>query len=500
MSNGRAWTAVFIAVGVGVVVTHLVGLDAAPPGLYADEATIGSNAWSIAHHGVDQNGNSWPLLFGDFGPIGTYLVAPLTLLFPLTPALTRVPAALIGISVALVAGLLAWRLTRSRAIALLVLLEAAFEPWFFHTARQTLEADLFTVLCFLIALCALAGDGVKRLRNCVFAGTAIALAPLASLPGRFFAVVMLALILTTHYKTLRWKRSVALVVPPLITTVVVLLGTTRGAARFADVSVFHQRGLLDGIKTWAANYVQYFSPDFLFVHGDPNLRHSSGFGGLLFVTALPILAAGVVTCVRGWGDPMRRLAIAGLAVAPLAPALTEGISARRGVVFLPFLVLLFIFGWQAALSFLRQHVRFAAVAALLVAAATGLYFADYAVAYPARSARAWDTGQASAMATAVRAAGTNRVFVSGNAHDLLEEALFALQPAPGPVSQAALHIVALTSASQFQQARPGDVAVMAGSEVAPAGFHVIDRESVTGPVSLFGPPVTVDLIDVYQRQ
>src|ERR1700730_17503551 len=128
MSSGRAWTAVFIVAGAAVVVSHLAGLNTAPPGLYADEPTIGYNAWSIAHHGVDQNGHSWPLLFGDFGPIGTYLVAPLTLLFSLTPALTRVPAALTGVAVAVAASLLAWRLTGSRTIALLVLLEAAFEP------------------------------------------------------------------------------------------------------------------------------------------------------------------------------------------------------------------------------------------------------------------------------------------------------------------------------------------------------------------------------------
>jgi hypothetical protein len=302
-----------------------------------------------------------------------------------------------------------------------------------------------------------------------------------------------------HHRKLRWKRGVVLGVLPLITTVVVLLGTARGAARFGDVSVFHQRSLVDAIKTWAANYVQYFNPDFVFVRGDPNLRHSSGFGGLLFVSALPIVATGVVTCLRRWGDPMRRLAIAGLVVAPLAPALTEGISARRDVVFLPFLLLLLIFGWQAALSWLRRHIRVAAVSAVFAVTAAGLYFADYALAYPARSARAWDAGQASAMATAVRAAGVNRVFVSGNAHDLLEGALFALRPAPGAASQDALHIVALTGPSQLQQAQPGDVAVLAGGDAAPQGFSLIDRESLSGPVSLLGPAVTVDLVDVYQR-
>jgi hypothetical protein len=29
---------------------------------------------------------------------------------------------------------------------------------------------------------------------------------------------------------------------------------------------------------------------------------------------------------------------------------------------------------------------------------------------------------------------------------------------------------------------------------------LIDMESLIGPVSLFGPPVTVDLVSVYQRQ
>jgi 4-amino-4-deoxy-L-arabinose transferase-like glycosyltransferase len=148
MTGGRRWGLVFCLAFLVIVATHLVGLATSPPGLHTDEASIGYNAWTIAHYGTDQFGTAWPLLFRDFGdykgPISTYLLAPLTLLGPLTPTLTRLPSAFAGIALAVAAALLAWRITRSRGVALIIMLEAAFEPWFFHAARINLEAKDLT--------------------------------------------------------------------------------------------------------------------------------------------------------------------------------------------------------------------------------------------------------------------------------------------------------------------------------------------------------------------
>jgi len=489
-----------------VIAGHVVGLAASPPGLYSDEASIGYNAWTIAHFGTDQYGTPWPLLFRDFGdyksPLSTYPLAPLTLFLPLTPTVTRLPSAFAGIALALMASLLAWRLTSSRLVASLILLETAFEPWFFHTARIDLEADLFTVLCFVIAFAALARGGAARVGACVVAGLAVALATFAAQPGRYFALVMLVLIVVTHFPTLRWKRAVVLAAPVALAALVLLLGTSGHAtARLAGVSVFDHQPVAGGIAAWIRNYFQYFSPDFLFLHGDPNPRHSSGFGGLLFLTTIPLLVLGIAVCIRGWREPMCRLALAGIIVAPLGPALTTGISARRDIVVLPFLILLLTFGWEAALRFLRGRRFRMLLAGALIGASAGAYLVDYATAYPVRAAHAFDTGVVPALVAAHRAAGDRTILVSRRIQDLRELALFALLPAPGPGDVLRqLHMTLLVAPSQLAAMVPGDVAVLTGADPAPPGSVRIDRETITGPGSLGGPPSTIVLLDVYVRR
>src|SRR2546423_5837257 len=203
-----------VIVGMAVIVGHLAGLQASPPGLFGDEAAFGYNGWAISHYGVDQYGVPWPLFFRSFGdykgPVGVYSVALLTAFLPLTPFTVRLPNALAGIVLAMVAGALGWRVTRFRAVALILLIEAAFEPWVFHLRRTMLEADLFTPLCYVLALLALTGNGERRLRNCIGAGIALGTAPFTAQPGRFFTVEMLGLVVLPVGRIVPGWRLVAL--------------------------------------------------------------------------------------------------------------------------------------------------------------------------------------------------------------------------------------------------------------------------------------------------
>ena len=92
------WIAVFAAAGALVVARNLAALSWVPPGLYADEASVGYNAWTIAQFGVDEHGIRFPLFFEAFGeyknPIYIYALALLLLFLPLTSAVARFPAAL----------------------------------------------------------------------------------------------------------------------------------------------------------------------------------------------------------------------------------------------------------------------------------------------------------------------------------------------------------------------------------------------------------------------
>src|SRR2546430_11660929 len=214
------------AIIVVVVVSHLAGLQVSPPGLFGDEAAFGYNGWAIAHHGVDQYGVAWPLFFRSFGdykgPVGVYAVALLNAFLPPTPFIVRLPNALAGIALAMVAGGLGGRLTPSRAGALVFILEASFEPWFFHLSRTMLEADLFSPLCYALALLVLARDGERRLRNCVAAAIFLGVAPFTAQPARFFTLAMVGLLVLCFGVRLRRRRLAALSVPPIVATQVVV--------------------------------------------------------------------------------------------------------------------------------------------------------------------------------------------------------------------------------------------------------------------------------------
>src|SRR5205809_272620 len=220
-----------------VVGTRLAGLSASPPGLFRDEAAFGYNGWTIAHFGVDQYGTDWPLFFRSFGdykgPVGVYLEAFLTSFLPLAPWVIRIPNAIAGAALAFAAGWLAWRLTRSRAV-------------------------------FLV------------------------------------------------------------------------LAASSTTARLSDVSVFKGHGLFGGLGLALVDYLQYLGPWLLFLHGDGNLRHSTGVEGLFMVATAVPLVVGTVIAFRRRADPIATIALLALLIAPAAASLAVGVNARRDVISMPF--------------------------------------------------------------------------------------------------------------------------------------------------------------------
>src|SRR5437762_8013725 len=333
MPSRRLVMVLAVIAGMAVIVGHVAGLQASPPGLFGDEAAFGYTGWAISHYGVDQYGVPWPLFFRSFGdykgPVGVYSVALLNAFLPLTPFIVRLPNALAGIAMAMVAGALGWRLTRSRSVALILILEASFEPWFFHLSRTMLEADLFSPVCYVIALLVLARDGERRLRNCVAAGISLAVAPFTAQPARFFTLVMVGLLVLSFGGRIRGRRLAALVLPPMVATAVVVAAGGEAMARLEVVSVFSGRSVLDAMLFALTNYPQYFGPRLLFINGDGNLLLSSGFGGLLFLTAIPPIVLGLIAAYRRRHEPLARIALLGSLLAPIGPALTTTVSSRR---------------------------------------------------------------------------------------------------------------------------------------------------------------------------
>ena len=483
-----------------VIALHMSYLGSTPPGLSADEAAIGYNAWTIGHFGVDEGGTPWPVFFRSFGgsrsPLYIYMLAPLTRLFPLTPTLERIPAALCGIAICMMFGITAWWLTRSRWIGLITFVVAAFTPWVVMQGRVGFQVVV------LVLLTAIAVFGAVRLteepsrRWAIVVGIAIAASPFAYATGRL-AAVLFGFVLCLVLGARRRLRPALLWVLPPVGIAYAGLGlwahAHRGAltARFSYISIFAGSPPLVTVARRAIrNYVSYFGVAFLGLHGDSNLRHNTGAGGMLLLGMLPALLVGLAWCLKRWRKPVAQLLLLGLLAAPIPAALTqEGTPhAIRSAIMLPFLFAIAAIGWKQLIRLsVARHAAIAGIVVLLVVQAT-IWTTDLYRSYPDRAVASFGGGQYEAVAFARDIPGRGRIFLS---YDLGEfvywYALFSLRPDPqvglGPLG------VQLAGAQEIAaRARPGDVAVLAPEDAPPPDAKLLQAGPLGVGVWLVEPP------------
>lgn len=488
------WGTAFGAAGLLLIVLHLAGLGTAPPGLYNDEASIGYNAWAIAHHGVDEHGARFPLFFEAFGEyksaIYIYALAPLTWVLPLTPWVVRLPAAFSGLGIAAMVALTAWRLTASRPVALVMLLIAGLEPWSFLQSRVAFE-PIVMVLELSVAMYALSrARGPHDWAPFAVAGGAVGVTMFTYSTGRLFAGMLVCVIVVAHGGRRDWWRSLgALVVPVAVAYGILLLWSSAhpGAllARYSALSVGAD-GATVPVQAGRVivNYLQYFGVPFLFAHGDAILRHSTGWGGMLMVTSLPILLVGVVACARRRHEPIHRVALLGLLAAPIPAALTAENTPHslRAATMLPFLFVIMIAGCEVLLPMLAMRRTLAVAGIIVVAACYGQYVEDLYIEYPGRSLTAWDVGEGPTIARAHALADGNPVLISSSLDQPYIQALFYLRGDPTAFATrgaASLGMVVEAPTDIAANARPGNLIVLGADDSPPPHATLVDTDTET---------------------
>jgi hypothetical protein len=513
------WALAFAAVALLLALLHLLALGGAPPGLYSDEASIGYNAWAVAHTGVDEHGARLPLYFEAFGeyknPVYVYLLAPLTWVLPLTPATERLPAALCSLGVVAAAGATAWRLTRSRPVLLATLLTAGLAPWLAVQGRVGFEVVSMVLALSLALLCLahlLEGGGV---RWALGAGVALGASVYGYSTGRLLVALLMVPVLAVLLPRRRHPETLAVVLPAAAAYVVLAIWSQGhpGALteRFSVLSITADNpSMLVAVQRFVRNYVTYLGAPFLATHGDANPRHNTGFGGMLLIGSLPAVLVGVATCLRHHRRPFHRLLLGGLALAPVPAALTaEGTPhALRASAMLPFLLVLAALGWALLLPVLLDR-RTRVMAAVLLTAAAGEAAAfehDLFVDWPGRALTAFDSGVADAIQRAHDMAGGHLVHLSTSIDQPYIQALFVLHPDPRDYLRRGLAAVGmrLTAPDRMgDDAAAGDLLVLAPGDQPPSGAQPLLEEVVTvgSPVvSVIGPDSTrVTLVVVYRR-
>jgi len=391
------------------VILRLWKISEVPVSLFGDELDVGYQAHSILKTGRDYSGNFLPLHFQSLAewrtPLYIYSSVPTVALFGISPLGVRLPAAIFGILGVWAIYLLSNELVRKKfgilrrhrrwnlEFGILPAFLLAVSPWHIQYSRAGFEAtEVLAFLLFGLYFFFKAQD----------------------LPRYFWVSIALLTFTPWIYSTAKlftpflfvflffmWRKEIVKfpkrdLVKALIAGIVVGLpiafstflagGTQRAGhlsiftdpttaneiavARELDAKARGNEGI--GINPQASdrffhnkvffwtgrvikNYLQTVSSEFLFIEGDPNLRHSTkGVGQFYYIEAV-FLILGIILFFSNAEKKIKLFIAFWLVFGILPAAVTRdgGNHATRTIIVLPALIFLICLGWSKTLTFLK---------------------------------------------------------------------------------------------------------------------------------------------------
>lgn len=370
------------------LITRLYKITEIPLSVYWDEASIGYNAYSIAETGKDEWGKFFPIHFRAFGefklPVYIYSVVPFVKAFGLNEFSVRMPAVLFSLGVIILIFLLAKQLFSSIAAGLFSSFFISISPWFFIFSRTGYEATA-GLMFYLMGIYLF----IKSTRNYYIFLSALSFILSAYSYNSFRIIIPLTIFLLLAFEMKKMKRGImrwmilsGLVLALSIIPIYRLYKYDAGASRLQTVGA--------ASSSFINNYLSHFSPDFLFVNGDENLRsQQQGFGQLYFPEAA-FLILGFIYVIRN-KSRYRLLPLILLLLGPIPAAITkESPHALRSISMVPFIGMISAEGAVYFGQLFKNKgklVNFTIVIIFLIFFLN--YFLNFLIIYPSQSARDW---------------------------------------------------------------------------------------------------------------
>ncbi|MFC1504709.1 ArnT family glycosyltransferase [Spirochaetota bacterium] len=344
-------------------------LSSLPAGLFCDEAAVGYNAYSIAQHGMDENGNKFPLYFESFvnkkNPVYIYVTAVFIKLFGLSSASTRAAAALFGVIAILGVFWICYELWGSWAGIIGAAL-MSITPWNFHFSRIAFELIAMPAL-FVIAFAFLI-RAIKRGRfSWIGAGFFLGMTVHSYIMASVFIPMFLLAFFITHarkcidYITNIRSRSKFPLIGLLLFLIIIAPALSvrfkeRKERHFQNVTwlKFNENfNSIDAVKTYFNNYKVYYSHNFLFKDGDNNMRHSIRNHGPLFSIFLPFILLGILCCLV-FINKNTVLLFIWLLFYAVGPALTVDFYTTRSIIGSPLAPIFISYGFICIFTHIRK--------------------------------------------------------------------------------------------------------------------------------------------------
>lgn len=417
-------------------ILRLVDIGVVPPSLNWDEISHGYNAYSILKTGRDEWGQLLPLTnfraYGDYPlPLNLYITIPFIAAFGLNDLSIRFPHALIGVLTIIASYFLAYGVTKRKDVSLLVSFLVSVEPWFLFPSRFVVQSNLSVF--FLIASMAAFFNRDKSKYLIPLSFFLLGITLFSYHTTRIFSPLILFVLLFIYKKELTAACKIEKIVFLASLLILVLffaplpfiLANPEARARSQAVflidegavgRIVKQRsmsGLTESLSkliynrpTYFAyeflkNYIDYFSPNFLFLKGGTQYQFSVPDLGLLYPVNLPFFYLGLLIFAKQAlnGNKNYRFVLAWLFLGAIPAALTtERFAVLRSTTMLPVPQILIAIGILDFTHWVDKRLSRKAAFLLIAIYLTFLgfnlanYLRTYFISYPKEYSWAWQYG------------------------------------------------------------------------------------------------------------
>lgn len=307
-----------IFLGIIISLSFLVriwNLNQTPPALYWDEMDVGYQAYSILKTGKDYFGENPGFVVHSFAdhraPGFIYAIFPFVALLGLNAFSVRLPSAISGVVLVFLVYLLGKLLFKSEKTALIAAALTGFSPWSILYSRMAFETTLLLTLFLGGTVCFI--RGLKNSKWWILSGVLFGLTLITYNTAKLFVPLIFLTLILIYVKKENLNNNFR--IGSAILGIVLILSLYAnifqgGGQRFSEISIltdpqiaakidyFRNESALSFTDSREAglnarlidkilynkvslaldritqNYLSSFSPQFLFISGDPNLRHS----------------------------------------------------------------------------------------------------------------------------------------------------------------------------------------------------------------------------------
>ncbi len=347
MSKKTVLALLLLAILIGVFFS-LYKRNQVPPCFNSDEAAFGYNAYSLLKTGRDEYGALLPLRLKSFldykMPLYSYLSIPFIAVFGLNESSTRALNLFVGLALIPLSYLVANELFKKKSVAIIASFLVAINPGIYILSRQAHEGVLGALFLLTAIYFLLRFFKTDKFFHFFLSNFFLLLTTFSYQNGRIFFIFLIIIellyLLIRRKKTLKKYIWHSLIIG-LFVVIAFYPDLKYGVNRVGNLLFYKTPGfqmriteylnedanrmihnkITESVKDVTGNYLKQFSPEFLVVNGDTNVRFGLAGLGLITPVEYVLLFVGLYYLFKH-KEPHRYLIPLLLFIAPLSSALT----------------------------------------------------------------------------------------------------------------------------------------------------------------------------------